>query len=70
MFFLIYFEPTQVMRNTSLSEVLVSILFWAEFATGTVEMPAIVIALDIIKRHRSHYFPVGKGPLRDTLHFQ
>lgn len=56
--------------DAALSEVLFFKLFWAETATGTVATPAIVIALDIIKHRRLHYFPVGKVLSVDTFHFQ
>lgn len=55
--------------DTALSEVLVFKLFRAEPTTGTVVTPAIVIALDIIKHHRSHYFPVGKVLTVGTFYF-
>lgn len=32
--------------------------------------PAIVIALDIIKHRRPHYFPAAKVFAVDTFHFQ
>ena len=54
----------------ALSEVLVFELFRAEYATGTVATPAIVIALDIIKYRRPHYFPAAKVFAVDTFHFQ
>lgn len=53
-----------------LSEGLVFKLFRAESATGTVATPAVVIALDIIKHRRSHYFPGGKALAVDTFHLQ
>ena len=56
--------------DTALSEVLVFKLFWAETATGTVTTPPIVIALDIIKYRRPHYFSTDKAFSMDTLHFQ
>ncbi|OMQ23696.1 hypothetical protein BMI79_09290 [Serratia oryzae] len=56
--------------ETRLSEVLVFKLFWAEATTGTVATKPIIIALDIIKHGRSHYFPAGKVLAVDTFHFQ
>ena len=53
-----------------LSEILIFKLFRTETATPTVPSPAIVIALDIIKHRRSHYFPVGKALAVDTFHLQ
>lgn len=56
--------------DTALSEVLVFKLFRAETAAGTVTAPAIVIALDIIKHRRPHYFPTDKAFSVDTFDFQ
>lgn len=54
----------------ALSEVLFFKLFRAETATGAVTTPTIVIALDIIKHRRPHYFPAGKDLSVDTFHLQ
>jgi hypothetical protein len=54
----------------ALSEVLVFKLFRAEAAAGTVTAPPIVIALDIIKHRRSHYFPTDKAFTVDAFDFQ
>lgn len=56
--------------DTALSEVLVSKLFRAETATGTVTTALIVIALDIIKYRRPHYFPSDKAFTVDAFDFQ
>ncbi|GJK88775.1 hypothetical protein TUM17567_50700 [Citrobacter amalonaticus] len=40
--------------DTRLSEILIFKLFRAEADTGTVTTPAIVIALNVIKYHRTH----------------
>ncbi len=45
-------------------------LFWAEAAAGTVTSPPIVIALDTIKRRRSHYFPADKAFTGGVFDFQ
>ena len=56
--------------DTALIEVLVFKLFRAEAVTGTVASSAIVIALDIIKYRRSHYFPADKTFPVNTFHLQ
>lgn len=56
--------------DTALSEVLVFKLFRTETATGAVTTPPIVIALDIIKYRRPHYFPTDKIFTVDAFDFQ
>lgn len=55
--------------DSALREGLVFELFGAETATGAVASPTIVIALNIIKHRRHHYFPAGKALAVDAFHF-
>ena len=53
-----------------LSEILIFKLFRAEAATGTVTTPAIVIALNVIKYHRTHIIATDQTLTVDALYLQ